>query len=356
MTVVRERHEDFGAVFDGEDVLPAHYGRPGRTHEAVRRLAGVREAAHGVLSVTGEDRHEFVDDTVSNAVPDSEGEGCYALLLDPDGTIEADLYCFATGDRLLLFTPRGRAETIAEEWRDRTFIQDVEIAVDTDEFGVFEVHGPKATEKVASVLGGPGTPEEPLSFVRGRVREVGVTVIRGDALAGEESYAVVCAAGDASEVFDALVTHGLNAVPFGRETYRALTLEAGTPLFDTELAGTLPNELGLRNAVDFEKGCFVGQEVVSRIENRGRAPRRLVGLVPRRLPDPGAAVHADGEAVGAVTRATTSPHLDEHLALALVDAGASPDAVEVGRRTVAAEGRELPFLEGSERSARLPTY
>jgi aminomethyltransferase len=297
-----------------------------------------------------------VDDTVSNRVPTDDGAGTYALLCDPDGRIEADLYVYATGDQLLLFTPPGLAGDVATEWRGRTFVQDVEVEDVTGQFGVFGVHGPKATEKVASVLGGPGAPDERLSFVRGRIREAGVTVVRGDGLTGEEGYEVVCDAADAVEVYDALVTHGLNAVPFGRRTWETLTLEAGTPLFETELDGVLPNEAGVRNAVDFEKGCFVGQETVARVENLGHAPRRVVGLAPERLPAAGDPVSDGEDEVGEVTRAAESPTLGEPLALAIVSFDADPDAVTVDGERVAAAVRELPFVEGSERSARLPTY
>jgi len=134
------------------------------------------------------------------------------------------------------------------------FIQDVTIDDISDELGVFGVHGPKSTEKVASVLGGPGAPEKPLSFVRGSMVDAGVTVIASDAPLGEEGYEVVCAAEDAEEVLDTLLNRGQRAAPFGYRTWDALALEAGTPLFEYELEGTVPNVLGLRNALDFEKG------------------------------------------------------------------------------------------------------
>ena len=228
----------------------------------------------------------------------------------------------------------------------------------TDGFGVFGVHGPKATEKIASVLTGPGTPDDPLSFVRGTLGDWGVTVVRTDDLAGEEGYEVICAATDAAGVFDALVNHGLNAAPFGYDTWRNLTLEAGTPLFETELEGNVPNVVGVRNALDFEKGCYVGQEVVSKIANRGRPSRQLVGLRPEAVPDSGAAV-LDGDAnVGDVTRGTESPTLESPAALALVDHGLEADAVtvRVNGEEVSAEVVELPFVEGSARSERLPEY
>lgn len=359
MTVVRDRHEDHGASF--RDVagraLPEEYGRPERTHRAVRNVVGITEHAFDVVVVTGEDRHEFVDDTVTNHVPTEDGEGTYALLLDPQGRIRVDCYAFATGDSLLVFFPAGEGEGIAEEWSERTFVQDVDVEHATDRFGVFGAHGPKSTEKIASVLGGSSPPEEPLTFVRGAMEE-GVTVIRDDNLVGEEGYLVVCAAADADPVFETLVVRGLNATPFGRRTWETLTLEAGTPLFETELQGRVPNVLGLDNAVDYEKGCFVGQEVVSKVKNRGRPSSRLVGLVAEDLPDAGAAVAQDGDDVGEITRAVVSPMREEPIAFAEVnyDVTSGDVAVETAAGEVAAEVVDLPFVDGSERSRRLPEF
>ncbi len=360
MTLVEAVHEDHGARFleRGGVRVAAHYGRPERSHRAVRNVVGVTEMGYGILTVTGEDRVEFVDNAVSNRVPATDGAGCYALLLGPQGRIETDLYIYNADERLLIFTPPERAEPVATDWAEKTFIQDVEIEVSTDDFGVFGVHGQKATEKIASVLNGASAPEEKLKFVRGSMGDEGVTVIRGDGLAGEEGYEVVCAANEAEAVFDTLINNGLNAAPFGYRTWNTLTLEAGTPLFDTELEGQIPNVLGLRNALDFEKGCYVGQEVVSRVENRGQPSRRLVGLSCKEVPESGASVFSGDSTVGEVTRAVESPMLETPLALALVEFGLDADEV-----TVRVDGEErtahvesLPFVEGSDWSARLPTY
>jgi aminomethyltransferase len=360
MTVIESVHEAHGATFrdfGGRRVVD-HYGRPERTHAAVRNVVGICEMGYGVLQLTGEDRVEFVDNAVSNRVPDTDGQGAYALLLDPQGKIETDMYVYNAGERLLVFCPPARAAPVAEDWQEKTFIQDVDIRVATDDFGVFGVHGPKATEKVASVLNGAASPDQHLSFVRGSMADVGVTVVRGDGLAGEEGFEVICTAEAAEDVFDTLVNRGMNAAPFGYRAWDTLTLEAGTPLFDTELAGEIPNVLGIRNALDFEKGCYVGQEVVSRVENRGQPSRRLVGLTVDAVPEAGAAVFEGDSAIGEVTRAAESPTREEPIALALVEFDAAREdlTVRVDGEAVPAVETALPFVDGSDTSARLPTY
>lgn len=358
MTVLEPFHENHGATFEehGGRTVPRHYGRPERTHQAVRNGVGIIEMAYGVLTITGEDRVEYVDNVVSNRVPEGDGEGVYALLCDPQGRVELDLYVYNADERLLLFTPPGRAQELAEEWREKVFIQDVEIGVASDDLAVFGVHGPKATEKVASVLNKIGVPEGELVFDRGTIHDVGVTVIAGDDVTGEDSYEIVCTTDEAEIVLDTLINYGMGAVPFGTRTYETLTLEAGTPLFASELQGRIPNVLGLHNAVDFEKGCFVGQEVISRVENRGEPSKRLVGLRCEELSESGATVSADGEAVGEVTRAIESPSLSEPIALALVEYGLEVEELAIGDEAVPATVTELPFVEGSGRSARVPHY
>ena len=371
MTVVTEMHETYGAGFldRGDRRVVGDYGRPERTHRAVRNGVGVIEMGYGVVVVEGDDRVEFVDDTVSNQIPDAEGAGVYALLLDPQGRIETDLYVYNAGERLLCFTPPTRAGPLAEEWAGNVFIRDVEIRDASTDFGVFGVHGPNSTEKVASVLNGAGSPEPELTFVRGSMGGEGVTVIASDGPVGEEGYEIVCAADAADRVFETLLSFGMNAVPFGYRTWDTLTLEAGTPLFHTELDGRIPNVLGLRNALDFEKGCYVGQEIVSKVENRGRPSQRLIGLRLRldpggddRLPDPGAAVTAGGDRIGEVTRAVESPSLEATIALALVDfdagfdVGGEPMSVGSDGGAIDAVRAALPFVDGSAVSERLPTY
>ena len=360
MTVVAKLHESHGATFTerGGRRVVDHYGRPERVHRAVRNVVGTIEMGYGVLEVTGDDRVDFVDNAVSNRVPETDGQGVYALLLDAQGGIETELYVYNADEKLLCFVPPGTATDLAAKWSEKTFIQDVEVRAASDDFGVFGVHGPKATEKIASVLTGPSSPDRPLSFVRGTLGDWGVTVLRTDDLTGEEGYEVICAAEDAPDVFDALVNHGLNAAPFGYRTLEYLLLEAGTPLFSTELEGTVPNVLGLRNALDFEKGCYVGQEVVSKIENRGQPSRQLAGLRPDAVPDPGAAVFAGDEHVGEVTRGDHSPSLEAPIALAFVEYGldAGDVSVRIDGEDVDASLVELPFVEGSSRSRRLPEY
>ena len=379
MTLSGAHHDDLGATYieRGGRRVVAHYGRPEVAHRAVRNGVGVIEQGYGIVAVTGDDRIEYVDNVVTNRVPATDGEGCYAFVLDPQGRIETDCYIYNADEQLLLFTPPSQVEELVADWSSKVFVQDVEIEDVSGEFGVFGVHGPSATEKVASVLNHAGAPEPALHFDRGSMGDGGVTVAASDNPTGEDGYTVICGADDAPGVFDTLLNHGLNAAPFGEETWNTLTVEAGTPLFETELAGVLPNTVGARHGVDFEKGCFIGQEVVSKVENRGRPSTQLIGLRADAPCAPGDQLCVDGDAVGELTRAIESPSLDESIALAVCDSdaldgpftvqsttddsdAADSDADNLDQdsdnTTAAADRVELPFVDGSATSLRCPHY
>ncbi len=360
MTQLVTVHEDHGAVFteQGGHRIPAHYGRADRAHLAVRNGVGITEHPFDVVEITGEDRIEYVDNVVSTRVPADSGHGTYALLLDPQGRVRLDLYVFTDEDRLYMLLPPGRADDLLVDWREKVFIQDVSFEDVTAERLVLGVHGPLATEKLASVSTGATLCEERYGFENTTVGEQTAMIVRSDDLAGEEGYFVIADAVDGIDLFDTLLTRGVGACPFGWETWQTLTLEAGSPLLDSEFEERIPNMLGLRHGLDFEKGCFVGQEVVSRIENRGQPNQRLVGLFVEAVPTPSAAVCDGDEAIGEITRGCASPSLDRPIALAMVpfDHDVAALTVRVDGEDVSATVTALPFQTGSADSARLPCY
>jgi aminomethyltransferase len=344
MTLVGGSHADHGATFGergGREVVE-QYGRPDRTVRAVRNGVGAIEMGYGVVVVTGNDRRAVVGEAITDDLPGADGEGCYALVLD-GGTIETELFVYDAGERLLLFTAPGRANPLTRRL-DATG-RDATVREATTEFGVFGVHGPMATEKIASVLHNAGAPTGAYSFVRGSMGDAGVSVVAGDAPGGEESYEVICAADDAEEVWMTLLSRGNGAAPFGYLTYETLTLEAGTPLFDPDIRDESPESTGLAGVAGVE-------------EADDDPSHRLVGLRmdDDEVPERGAAVLGSDGAVGRVTRARWSPSLSAPIAFARVERDASVRAVQTDQGETPATRSSLPFVEGGEQSGRLPSY
>jgi aminomethyltransferase len=350
-------HRDLGGrMIEAPDAIGvvADYGRPTRTAMAVRNGAGVIELRYGVVEVRGTDRRAFVNNTISVDVPQTQAEGAYGFLLDPHGKITADMYILAGSDRILCLTHPQVTGAIVDQWQERVFIQDVEITDASDGYRVMEVHGPQATEKVASVLTGPGAPGDPFAVVRGAIGDAGVVVMAGDGLLGEEMFVVVGGRDAGDLLLDRLLTMGIGAIPFGMETYRSLAIEAGTPLFPDELAGAIPNTFDLTVGVDYAKGCFIGQEVVSKVANVGRPSSELIGLrAPGQFPVDAPII--DGETtVGRVTATGQETGGTDCLGLGIVSRGQISQGmtVVVGETEVACS--PLPFVEGSHPSGRRP--
>lgn len=360
MTELAEVYDRLGAtaVTVGGLSIPGTFARPARTHQAVRAGVGVTQHPFGIITVSGDDRDAFLGDTLTCQLPTSEGEVTYGFLLDPDGTIETDMYVAHVGSQLLCVTAPGTATSLASMLSERTFIQDVQVEDVSTEHVVFGVHGPAVETMLRSILREGEPPGEGDSLTRGAVRDHGLTLIEIDAPIGEPGVLAICTRASAGAVFDALVNLGAAAVPFGYDTWLGLTLEAGTPLFETELGDRQPNVCGqLGGAVDLTKGCFVGQEVVARVANLGTIRERLVGLGLSQPMEPGTTLISDGVPVGTITRATHSPVLDRVIGMGFVDtsidAGSTVRVDSTGSDTTLVE---LPHVEGSQLSERLPVY
>lgn len=298
------------------------------------------------LRVTGPDRQSFLQGMVSNEVLALEpGQGCYAFLLDRVAHVLADVRLLCLPDALLLDGEPGRAGFIAE-WLDRYLIRE-------------QCRVEDVTEATAQVfVGGREAPVLLESFgVRG-----------GETWTEGRNQAVILADADATIAatrlipgpgFDLYLPAGvradalaaLRAAGAAERTGAALEghrIEAGVPRGGVDFDETVlaPETAQQDRALSHAKGCYIGQEIVARIEARGHTNRVLTGfrLIGETLPATGAVIEAEGKAVGRVTSSVWSATLDTGIALGyLRNEYAAPGAAVViaGQpATVAA----LPFI------------
>ena len=128
--------------------------------------------------------------------------------------------------------------------------------------------------------------------------------------------------------------------------YQILRIEAGLPEPVSEIRPEyIPLEVGLRDAISFTKGCYIGQEIIARMDSRGRQARTLVGVRLSEAADTGDSVEQDNRRVGSVTSVAHSPRLG-WIALAVL----RPEVLADGSRRVLVGGRgaegevvRLPF-------------
>jgi len=338
--------------------LVASYGPVEPEYATIRRGAGLLDAAHrGTLVATGDERVDFLNRMVTQQLADLQpGAARPAFWLNRKGRIDADLLIAspaAEGDPaidlgLTIDVDRHVAASTAAALSKFIFSEAVEISDRTEARHRLALHGRTALAALASVAGSALATLEDRQAARTVIAGAAVTLIRRDQC-GEPGIEIDVPIESVEVVWDALrAVDGV--VPIGWHAYNIARIESGTPLYNVDFGpNSLPHETGvLRDRVSFTKGCYLGQEVVARMESLGKPKQVLVGLriegghaaevLPEAesnvcVPDGDAADPAEvgiGPVVGAVTSSTLSPML-----------GAAPIAMAMVRSAHATVGQRL---------------
>ncbi|MCA1623462.1 MAG: hypothetical protein LC768_04935 [Acidobacteria bacterium] len=139
-------------------------------------------------------------------------------------------------------------------------------------------------------------------------------------------------------------------IQISEETFEVLRIEAGLPLYGVDMnETTVVLETGLDDAVNFNKGCYIGQEIIARIHFRGHVAKKLTGLV---LDDEAAEIKPndelksiDGKNAGRITSVTYSPKLKKIIALAYVRYDYLPEGTRLKANDYTAYVKDLPLIE-----------
>jgi folate-binding protein YgfZ len=329
--------------------VPVASADPAAEYAAVRGGAGLIDRGdHGVLEVTGRDRAAFLHAMLSNDVASlAPGQGCGATLLDVHGKVQVLLHVLVFEDRILVITPPGFAAKTNEALDTYLFSEKAYFRDATGEHAILLLAGPEAPA-VARRVAGALPDDRPWAHVAGTAGDAAVRVVRGRGETGEPELWILAAAADGDAVRTAVREAG--AKPVGRAAFEALRIEAGTAIFPEDMGPTvLLPEVPFDDLVSQTKGCYIGQEVVVRIRDRGHVNRHLRGLVleGETVPPAGAPVVLEDTEIGKVTSATWSYGLKRPIALAFVrrqhaEAGTAV-GVRVGDSTTPATVSSLPF-------------
>ena len=261
----------------------------------------------GVIEVSGSDRVRWLDGMISADVKAlAPGAGAWGLLLTRQGRVVADLHVLARAEGFWLELERVGVEAVLARLAGYVIADDVALTDRSGEFARFALEGARAAETLSAASG------EELALAPHAWREVPLAGARPVAAAygftGLPAFQLIVPAAASEAVAAALLAAG--AVAASADTLECLRVAAGTPRLGYELdESVLPAEARLEGAIALQKGCYTGQEVVTRMRTRGRAAHQLVGLrfEGERLPERGAAIEAAGARVGQVTSAVRSP-------------------------------------------------
>lgn len=329
--------------------LPEAYGDPAAEYDAVRHGVGLVDHGNlGVLEVTGRDRAAFLHAMLSNEVKSlSPGQGCEAAFLDVHGKVQTLLRLWVLDDRIWVITPGGGATATNEALDKYLFSEKAYFRDASGELSLLMLAGPQAPA-LAERLTGVAPPEAAWAHVSARLGDADVRLVRGGGETGEAEVWLVSAVADGARVWQAALAAG--ARPVGARAHESLRIEAGTPYLGHDIDDTvLLPEIPVERWVSYAKGCYIGQEVVVRIRDRGHVNRHLRGLVldGETVPRPGSPVVSGESEIGRVTTATWSFGLKRPIALGFVrrqhaEPGTSV-AVRSGDASLPARVSALPF-------------
>jgi folate-binding protein YgfZ len=258
---------------------------------------------------------------VTNNVRDlAPGHGVYAFMLNAQGRIQADLYAFQLGESLLVDTERGQQDKVLQLFDRYIIADDVEVADVSDKLAAIGLTGPESRHVLERAgIAAPDFAHLQFSDVAWRQRTI--TFLRSGEEA-RESWQIWIAPEHIAELWDALLKAGAQRT--GTAALNLFRISRGIPQFGVDIRERdLPQETGQTRALNFTKGCYLGQEIVERIRSRGAVHRQFTAFaVEGPLPEAGTKILVKGEEgeekeVGEVTSSAVLPLPGEDRPVAL---------------------------------------
>ena len=255
----------------------------------------------GILLLTGEDARDLLNRLSTNLIdPDAPaGEVAVTVLTSDRGRIVDLVYVIHCGDHQVMLTSPGQQQNVIDFLDKYTIMEDLEVEDITERTSLLRLTGPDAAE------------------ILGQVSDDGILVVEpptdpDDPERPPTRYLLADDPNDAARIAADLEAAG--AVSVSAQTAETLRISQGRPAYGSEMSDTYnPLEAGLIGAIDFHKGCYIGQEVIARLDTYHKVQKYMVSLDfdadPARAGAlPGSRLLNDeGAAMGLVTSATVVP-------------------------------------------------
>jgi folate-binding protein YgfZ len=330
-----------------QETAPSPDSRDARAEfHALLSGCGVHDlGSRAKIRLTGSDRVRWLNGMVTNNIRDlALNHGVYSFLLNAQGRIQADLYAYNLGDSLLVDADSSQRDKILAHFDHFIISDDVEVTDISPTLTAIGVAGPNAGT-VLRTAGIQAAELNPLELTTPKCECdcacLQCTLLRGDNSTGS-AYEIWLKPEQQESTWKALLSAGATAV--GSSALDLLRISHGIPRFGSDIRERdLPQETGQARALNFTKGCYLGQEIVERIRSRGAVHRQFITfLVEGALPAPGVKILADDKEVGEITSSVNLP----------LPAGDRPVALGYLRREAA--GKSLRAGEAVLQAATLP--
>lgn len=272
-------------------------------HEALTASAALLDLSRrGRIRVSGEDRARLLHAMTTNHVEQMQpGDGIYVFFLNAQGRILADAYLLCFDDHFLLDTEPETRLSLLQHLDHYIIADDVALEDITEETFSLGLEGPKATEVAANC----GLPAPHHRFSHVRWGDFFAAAISETGAHGVRIYGAIGSKDEAIRTIE-----GAGAIGASAEDAESVRIENFVPRYGSEITEhTLPQETQQMHALHFQKGCYLGQEIVERIRSRGHVNRLLMGFrmeLQGEPPAPGTKLLLEGKPAGEVTSSTLS--------------------------------------------------
>ena len=261
---------------------PAFYSTVAEEYRALKHGAALLDRSSlGRLSYAGEDALDLVQRLSTNdLLPLRVGDGAATVLTTHKGRIVDLLTVVRRADDLLVITSPESRQAVIDHIDFYTFAEDVTVTDLTEETAMLSVAGPRAARVVDGLADADVAPLARFGSLSVRFGAVEALIVRTD-FVGLPAFDVIVSAEHAGGLWRDLLDRGTETElkPVGTAAREAVRVERGVPAFGTEMGESYnPHEADLLEFVSFTKGCYVGQEVVTRLDTYKKVQKRLVGL------------------------------------------------------------------------------
>ncbi len=228
------------------------------------------------VNVTGKDRVRWLHNMVTNNVRDlAVNHGKYNFVLNAQGRILGDMYIFNRGESLLIETDSRQVETLIAAMKRFIIMDKVELTPVSGSLTALGVCSPQAG-KILAAAGIDAGGIAPLEIRDFTIDGVSITLI-----AGPEKkpgwFELWLDQAHAQDIWNKLLNAG--SQPVGAEALEMWRVLRGIPNYGQDIrASDLPQETAQADALNFTKGCYIGQEIVERIRSRGHVHRQFTGF------------------------------------------------------------------------------
>lgn len=296
-------HQSHGATL-APDGIPIHYSNLAKEYEAGLNTAILLDRSHeGRVQLFGDSRFEILNRMSSNKMIDMQAdEGRATIFTNPNARIIDRIVAYNREDHLLLLTEPGRNSWLVNFLQKNIFFGDNARLVDiTSETHMFGLHGPlldavlrDCAVDIDSIL--------PMFGAEAQVADATIYLARRKAIS-DKHLAIIVSKDHAPAVYEQIFemgqAHGLLAS--GGLTYNTLRIRSGHPARPELNLDYIPLEIGLWDEVHFGKGCYTGQEIIARMESRGKLAKTIVSLNLSAMINAPAEVTLNGAKIGKMT-------------------------------------------------------